>query len=176
MATKNTKKLAVGKAKEYYSIEDSFEAVGTLFVNSDMHYTAAGPKGVWLCGNAVNNRPIIIGLIDWSNITRMIVDEDVECVYIEVKNYEEVIRNASFDFKFYKKVYSHTMSDSGLTAICLPIELFSGNILYYLQEHIKTEFKTEPRTETEEKRGMIILVITVIAFLAMIIGRILSYS
>lgn len=171
MATKAQKTFAVGKAKEYYQIEDSFEAVGTLFVDWNMHYTAAGPKGVWLCGNVLNNQPIIIGLIDWSNITRMIVDKEAECVYIEVRNSEEVIRNASFDFqKLHKKAFLHTMSDTGLVAICLPIDLFSGKILYYLQEHVKTEFKAEPRTRSEKKRDVIVSIILVILLLVGILS------
>ncbi len=168
MATALQKKLATGKAKEYYQMEDSFEAKGTLFIDWNMHYTAAGPQGVWLCGNALNNTPIIIGLIDWGNINRMVVDKDEECVYIELKQYDAFLGKTSMVFRnIHKKVFVHPMSDTGLMALCLPMDLFSGNILYYLQNHIPTEFKAEPKTNSEKIQIIVfavILLIVVICF------------
>lgn len=170
MATALQKKLATGKAKEYYQMEDSFEAWGTRFVNWDMHYTAAGPQGVWLCGNVLNNTPIIIGLVDWDNINRMVVDKDEECVYIELKQYETLLEKTSKEFKnIYKKDFVHPMSDTGLMALCLPMDLFSGNILYYLQNRVPTEFKAEPKTGSEKKRGIIQTIVLVVILLVVVV-------
>ena len=35
--------LATGNSKIYYNVEKEFEAVGTLYTNSSMHYVAAHP-------------------------------------------------------------------------------------------------------------------------------------
>ena len=92
--------LATRKAKIYYELENEFESVGTRFVNWDMHYTAAHAKGLWLCGNVANNKPLIVGLVPWSNISRMIVDSKNERVYIEVKDNAGNISEHNDECKF----------------------------------------------------------------------------
>lgn len=168
-----TKKLARGALKEYYRLEDTFEARGTLFTNWDMHYIAAAPNVLWLSANMLNNKPLIIGFVQWTEINRIVVDQEQECVYIEFKDYDSMIEKTSSDFKLYKKHFSHQMSDTGLIAICLPLDLFSGNILPYLQEHLLMEFKLEPLTEKEKVRNTIITIILIIAFILIVLGFIL---
>lgn len=162
------KTLATGKAKIYYELKDEFESVGTRFVNWDMHYTAAHAKGLWLCGNVANNKPLIVGLVPWSNISRMIVDSKNERVYIEVKDLQSIIDNASTDFKLYKKSFTHPMSDTSQMAIALPIDLFSGNILYYLQNRIPTEVREEKLTDSEKLRSTIFTIIGIVAIVLVI--------
>ena len=110
-----------------------------------MYYTAAHPqKGLWLCGHTLDNKPIIIGFVRWDNISRVVIDEKNENVFIVVKDYNEVVQNADFDYrKLYKKTYLHQMSDTSEMSICLPLELFSGRIIPYLEKTTKTEYKEE---------------------------------
>lgn len=162
------KKMAIGKAKIYYEIEDEFESVGTRFVNWDMYYTAAHAKGLWLCGYVANNTPVILGLIPWDNISRMIVDQKNERVYIEVNDFQSIMDDANLDLKMYKKSFTHPMSDSGKMAFSIPMELFSGNILYYLQEKIPTEVREEKLTDSEKLRSIIFNIIGIIAIVFII--------
>ena len=162
--------LATRKAKIYYELENEFESVGTRFVNWDMHYTAAHAKGLWLCGNVANNKPLIVGLVPWSNISRMIVDSKNERVYIEVKDLQSIIDNASTDFKLYTKSFTHPMSDAGQMAIALPMDLFSGNILYYLQDRIPTEVREEKLTDSEKLRSIVYTIIGLVAICLILFG------
>lgn len=164
------KKLATGKAKIYYELEDEFEAVGTLFVNWDMYYTAAHANGLWLCGIVMDNKPVILGLVPWSNISRMIVDSKNELVYIEVKDFQTIMDDAGLDLKMYKKSFTHTMSDTGQTAFSIPVSLFSKNILYYIQDRIPTEVREEQLTNSEKIRSIIFTAIFILAIVAVFVG------
>lgn len=141
------KALATGNSKIYYNVENEFDAVGTLYRNANMYYTAAHPTmGLWLCGITGDNQPIPIGFISWSNIDRIIVDDKNERVFIVPNNYDAVINNADFTFrKMYKGAFTHTM-DSEMKigqdkAFILPKDLFSGNMLPYLQQKCTFEQK-----------------------------------
>ncbi|MBR5208498.1 MAG: hypothetical protein IKV67_01470 [Paludibacteraceae bacterium] len=138
-------KLATGNAKIYYDVVKEFEAVGTIFSNWDLHYTAAHPqKGLWLCGNKGNNVPIVIGFVRWENISRIIIDNENETVFVVMYNQDEVLDKADFEFKkLYKKAFLHRMSDTGEMSICLPIDLFSEELLNYLNKKNHVEFKKE---------------------------------
>lgn len=135
-----SKALATGNSKTYYSVENEFVAHGTLFTNSDMFYVAAHPTlGLWVCGSTANNVPVTIGFVNWSNINRIIVDDKNDLVFIVVNNYDEVINNADLSFrKMYKGAFTHTMKseEKGVEekALQLPKDLFSGNIIPYLQQ------------------------------------------
>lgn len=135
-----SKTLAIGNSRTYYKVENEFEAVGTLYSNFSMHYVAAHPTmGLWLCGLTQSNAPIPIGFVNWNNIKRIIVDDTNEQVFIVVNNYDEVIKNADFEFrKIYKGAFTHTMeSDKNVgqeKSLKLPLDLFSGNILPYLEQ------------------------------------------
>ena len=138
-------KLATGNAKRYYQVETEFDAVGTFFTNSQIHYTAAHPTlGLWLSANAINNQPIVIGFIEWSNIKRVVINNQSKSVFIVVNDYETAIRDADAIFRtMYKKTYTHQMSDTGDLALCLPLDLFTGNIIPYLQSRQLVEYRTE---------------------------------
>lgn len=138
-------KISTGITKRYYEVEDEFEAVGTLFVNCDMHYSAAHPTlGLWLCANAMDNNVIVIGFIQWSNIKRVVVDTKSETLFVVVNDYESAIRDAHSMFrKMYKKAYTHQMSDTGDLSLMLPLDLFTGNILPYLESKNIVEYKEE---------------------------------
>ena len=152
MANNVIKFLLSGNAKIYYQVEKEFVAVGSLytFLRSSMYYTAAHPQmGLWLCGLFLkNNKPLIIGFVRWDNISRVVIDKNNEKVFIVVKDYDEVVQNADFDFRIlYKKTYLHQMCDTYEMSICLPLELFSDGIIQYLERTIKTEYKEEePKT------------------------------
>lgn len=130
--------LATGNSKLYYNVEKEFEAVGTFYTDSSMHYTASHPSlGLWLCGITQSNSPIPIGFVQWNNIKRIIVDSKNEQVFIVPYNYNEVINDADFQFRnIYKGAFTHTMSteQGEEKSIKLPLDLFSGNILPYLQQ------------------------------------------
>ena len=84
-------KITTGIVKKYYEVENEFDAVGTLFINWNMYYTAAHPTlGLWLCTNAMNVKAIVIGFIQWSNIKRVVVDKKSESVFIVVNDYESL--------------------------------------------------------------------------------------
>lgn len=138
-------KISVGIAKRYYQVEDEFEAVGTLFVNYNMHYTAAHPTlGLWLCANTMDNKAIAIGFVQWSNIKRVVIDQKSERVFIVVKDYETAIKDADTMFRtLHKKAYTHKMSDTGDLSIMLPLDLFSGSIIPYLVSKVLVEYKEE---------------------------------
>ena len=157
-------KLALGNAKRYYQVEKEFDAVGTFFTNSQMYYTAAHPTlGLWLSANTMNNQPIVIGFIQWSNIKRVVVDKKSEGVFIVVNDYETAIRDSDKIFRtMYKKTYTHQMSDSGDLALCLPLDLFTGNIIPYLESRHLVEYKTE---KVKENIWLIILYIIVLGVL-----------
>ena len=108
MANYIRKKLATGKSKLYYQLETEFEAVGTLFVNANMHYVAAHPqRGLWVSGMMANNNILPIGFVEWSNIKRIIVDDKNETVFIVVNDYDSIINNSDFFFRrFYKKLFT----------------------------------------------------------------------
>jgi hypothetical protein len=130
--------LATGNSKHYYNVEKEFEAVGTFYTDSSMHYTASHPSlGLWLCGITQSNSPIPIGFVQWNNIKRIIVDNKNEQVFVVLYNYDEVINNADFQFrKIYKGAFTHTIS-SGQNeekSVKLPLNLFSGNVLPCLQQ------------------------------------------
>ena len=138
-------KITTGITKRYYEVENEFEAVGTLFVNYNMYYSAAHPTlGLWLCANAMDNKAIVIGFIQWSNIKRVVVDTKSELLFVVVNDYESAIRDAHSMFrKMYKKAYTHQMSDTGDLSLMLPLDLFTGNILPYLESRNLVEYKEE---------------------------------
>ena len=138
-------KITTGITKRYYEVEDEFEAVGTLFVNYNMYYSAAHPTlGLWLCANAMDNNALVIGFIQWSNIKRVVVDTKSELLFVVVNDYESAIRDAHSMFrKMYKKAYTHQMSDTGDLSLMLPLDLFTGNILPYLESRNLVEYKEE---------------------------------
>jgi len=138
-------KITTGITKRYYEVENEFEAVGTLFVNWNMYYSAAHPTlGLWLCANAMDNNAIVIGFIQWSNIKRVVVDTKSELLFVVVNDYESAIRDAHSMFrKMYKKAYTHQMSDTGDLSLMLPLDLFTGNILPYLESRNLVEYKEE---------------------------------
>ena len=138
-------KITIGITKRYYEVENEFEAVGTLFVNYNMYYSAAHPTlGLWLCANAMDNNAIVIGFIQWSNIKRVVVDTKSELLFVVVNDYESAIRDAHSMFrKMYKKAYTHQMSDTGDLSLMLPLDLFTGNILPYLESRNLVEYKEE---------------------------------
>lgn len=129
-----SKMFATGISKIYYKVENEFVATGTLFTNFGMYYTAAHPAlGLWMCGMAVDNNIIVIGFVDWANITRIVIDRKNENVFVVLKSYEEALVQVDKSFKMlYKKAYSHQMSDTGEMAFVTPLDLWSGNILPYL--------------------------------------------
>lgn len=163
-------KISTGITKRYYEVENEFEAVGTLFVNYNMHYSAAHPTlGLWLSANAMNNKAIVIGFIQWSNIKRVVVDKKSEILFVVVNDYESAIRDADSMFrKMYKKAYTHQMSDTGDLSLMLPLELFTGNIIPYLESRNLVEYKEE------KVKTNIWLTIIQIAVLLMIILGVLS--
>lgn len=163
-------KITTGITKRYYEVEDEFEAVGTLFVNSNMHYSAAHPTlGLWLCANTMDNRTIVIGFIQWSNIKRVVVDTKSEILFVVVNDYESAIRDAHSMFrKIYKKAYTHQMSDTGDLSLMLPLDLFTGNIIPYLESRNLVEYKEE------KVKTNIWLTILQIAALLIIILAVLS--
>ena len=138
-------KITTGITKRYYEVENEFEAVGTLFVNDNMYYSAAHPTlGLWLCANAMDNNALVIGFIQWSNIKRVVVDTKSELLFVVVNDYESAIRDAHSMFrKMYKKAYTHQMSDTGDLSLMLPLDLFTGNILPYLESRNIVEYKEE---------------------------------
>lgn len=138
-------KITTGITKRYYEVENEFEAVGTLFVNWNMYYSAAHPTlGLWLCANAMDNNAIVIGFIQWSNIKRVVVDTKSEILFVVVNDYESAIRDAHSMFrKMYKKAYTHQMSDTGDLSLMLPLDLFTGNIVPYLESRNLVEYKEE---------------------------------
>lgn len=145
MANSIRKHLATGIAKEYYNAAEGFEAVGTVFVNANMHYSAAHPQfGLWLCANVMNNQPIIIGFIPWNNIRRIAYSTNSDVIMIVPKDYDSVLANSSYAYRnLYHKTYEHIMSDTGEIAICLPKDLFTGNILPYLQDKFGVQLINE---------------------------------
>lgn len=163
-------KITTGITKRYYEVEDEFEAVGTLFVNSNMHYSAAHPTlGLWLSANAMDNKAIVIGFIQWSNIKRVVVDTKSEILFVVVNDYESAIRDAHSMFrKIYKKAYTHQMSDTGDLSLMLPLDLFTGNIIPYLESRNLVEYKEE------KVKTNIWLTILQIAALLIIILAVLS--
>ena len=138
-------KIASGITKRYYEVENEFEAVGTLFVNNNMHYSAAHPTlGLWLCANAMDNNVIVIGFVQWSNIKRVVIDKKTETLFVVVNDYETAIRDAHSMFRhMYKKAYTHQMSDTGDLSLMLPLDLFTGNIVPYLESRNLVEYKEE---------------------------------
>ena len=60
------------------------------------------------------------------------------------------------------------MSDTSQMAIALPIDLFSGNILYYLQNRIPTEVREEKLTDSEKLRSTIFTIIGIVAIVLVI--------
>jgi hypothetical protein len=165
-------KLALGNAKRYYQVETEFEAVGTFYTNGQMHYTAAHPTlGLWLSANTVNNQPIVIGFIQWSNIKRVVVDKKSESVFIVVNDYETAIRDSDKIFRtMYKKTYTHQMSDSGDLALCLPLDLFTGNIIPYLESRHLVEYKTE-----KVKENIWLIILYIIALGGLILGFLFKF-
>ena len=163
-------KITTGITKRYYEVENEFEAVGTLFVNWNMYYSAAHPTlGLWLCANAMDNKAIVIGFIQWNNIKRVVVDEKSEILFVVVNDYESAIRDAHSMFrKMYKKAYTHQMSDTGDLSLMLPLDLFTGNIVPYLESRNIVEYKEE------KVKTNIWLTILQIAALLIIILAVLS--
>lgn len=160
-------KISTGITKRYYEVEDEFEAVGTLFVNYNMHYSAAHPTlGLWLCANAMDNNAIVIGFIQWSNIKRVVVDTKSETLFVVVNDYESAIRDAHSMFrKMYKKAYTHQMSDTGDLSLMLPLDLFTGNILPYLESRNLVEYKEE-----KVKTNIWLTIIQIAALLMIALG------
>ena len=163
-------KIATGNAKRYYQVETEFKAVGTFYTNGQMHYTAAHPTlGLWLSANTMDNKPIVIGFIQWSNIKKVVVNKQSESVFIVVNDYETAIRDSDKIFRMmYKKTYTHQMSDSGDLALCLPLDLFTGNIIPYLESRNLVEYKEE-----KVKTNIWLTILYIIALCA-IIGGVLS--
>lgn len=160
-------KISTGITKRYYEVEDEFEAVGTLFANNKMHYSAAHPTlGLWLCANAMDNNVIVIGFIQWSNIKRVVVDTKSETLFVVVNDYESAIRDAHSMFrKMYKKAYTHQMSDTGDLSLMLPLDLFTGNILPYLESRNLVEYKEE-----KVKTNIWLTIIQIAALLMIALG------
>ena len=160
-------KITTGIVKKYYEVENEFDAVGTLFINWNMYYTAAHPTlGLWLCTNAMNDKPIVIGFIQCSNIKRVVVDKKSESVFIVVNDYESAIRDAHSMFRnMYKKAYTHQMSDSGDLALVLPLDLFTGNMIPYLDSRNIVEYKEE-----EVKTSIWLTILQIAAILMVIFG------
>ncbi len=162
--------VTTGKNKMYYEIKDEFNAVGTCFVNWDMYYTAAHPDGLWLCGIVSDNSPIIIGLIPWSKISRMIVDTKNEQVYIEVS--DPTLTN-EISLKMYRNAFTHQMSDTGKMSFSIPMNLFSANLLDYIQKMVSTEVREEQQTDSEKTRSTIYTILMIIALGLVLIGSFL---
>ena len=160
-------KITTGITKRYYEVENEFEAVGTLFVNYNMHYSAAHPTlGLWLSANAMDNKAIVIGFIQWSNIKRVVVDEKSEILFVVVNDYESAIRDADSIFrKMYKKAYTHQMSDTGDLSLMLPLDLFTGNILPYLESRNLVEYKEE-----KVKTNIWLTIIQIAVILMIVLG------
>jgi hypothetical protein len=160
-------KITTGITKRYYEVENEFEAVGTLFVNSNMHYSAAHPTlGLWLSANAMDNKAIVIGFIQWSNIKRVVVDEKSEILFVVVNDYESAIRDADSIFrKMYKKAYTHQMSDTGDLSLMLPLDLFTGNIIPYLESRNIVEYKEE-----KVKTNIWLTIIQIAVILMIVLG------
>lgn len=161
---------ATGKNKMYYEIKDAFNAVGTCFVNWDMYYTAAHPNGLWLCGIVSDNTPIVIGLIPWNKISRMVVDTKNERVYVEVSDPTLINEISS---KMYRNAFTHQMSDTGKMSFSIPMNLFSANLLDYIQRMIPTEVREELLTDSEKTRSTIYTILAIIALALVLIGSFL---
>lgn len=170
-----SKMFATGISKIYYKVENEFVATGTLFTNFGMYYTAAHPAlGLWMCGMAVDNNIIVIGFVDWANITRIVIDRKNENVFVVLKSYEEALAQVDKSFKMlYKKAYSHQMSDTGEMAFVTPLDLWSGNILPYLSSVMLVEEKEENVKVSIWMQ--IVLVLVVILFVFVIVLKILSF-
>lgn len=160
-------KITTGITKRYYEVEDEFDAVGTLFVNSNMYYSAAHPTlGLWLCANAMDNNVIVIGFIQWSNIKRVVVDTKSEVLFVVVNDYESAIRDAHSMFRtMYKKAYTHQMSDTGDLSLMLPLDLFTGNIVPYLESRNLVEYKKE-----KVKTNIWLIIIQIVVILIIVLG------
>lgn len=164
------KNLATGNLKVYYQNDNAFEAVGTLYRDDEIYYTAAHPTlGLWVCGHNAENTPIPIGFINWNNIKRIAMNES-GTVFIVVKNYQSVIDNADFTFrKMYKGAYTHQMN-TGEMAICIPTELCSGSILPYLQQRYPMEQVNEVHSGSTFWN-----IVAIVAFGLIILGLIASF-
>lgn len=162
--------IATGKNKMYYEIKDEFNALGACFVNWDMYYTAAHPNGLWLCGIVSDNTPIVIGLIPWNKISRMVVDTKNERVYVEVN--DPTLTN-EISPKMYRNAFTHQMSDTGKMSFSIPMNLFSANLLDYIQRMIPTEVREEQLTDSEKTRSTIYAIIAIIALALVLIGSFL---
>ncbi len=160
-------KIATGITKRYYEVENEFEAVGTLFVNNNMHYSAAHPTlGLWLCANAMDNNVIVIGFVQWSNIKRVVIDKKTETLFGVVNDYETAIRDARSMFRhMYKKAYTHQMSDTGDLSLMLPLDLFTGNIVPYLESRNLVEYKEE-----KVKTSIWLTILYIVVLLLIILG------
>lgn len=156
-------KISSGITKKYYQVENEFEAVGTLFVDNDMYYTAAHPMlGLWLCGRAMDNNPIVIGFVQWRNIKRIVIDKNSGTVFVVVNDYETAIKDSHSMFrKMYKKTFTHQMSDTGDLSFALPLDLFTGNMVPYLEARNLVEYKEE---NVKTKIWLTILQIVVLLF------------
>ena len=166
MSNKIQRFFAVGIAKKYYKAEDEFEAIGTLYTPWSMHYVAAHPYlGLWLCGILGDNSPMTIGFVKWENIRKIIVDDTYEQVFIVLNDYDEVIRDSYFMFKrIYKVAFTHTFKSEGYEekAIKLPLNLFSGNILPYLQQRctlVRQEVENAGSIWPYVRAGLVLVII-----------------
>lgn len=137
--------LASGVFKTYYNVKNEFVAVGTFLTDRAMYYTAAHPtKGLWISGIAGNNDIMPIGFIDWANINRIVIDRDGEYVFVVPHDFNSAFSQMSVTFrKVYKKAWTHKMSDTGEMAFVLPLYLWSGNIISYLENFTNVIYQSE---------------------------------
>lgn len=162
-----SKALATGIAKTYYNVEDELVAKGSVLKDTGMCYTAAHPKlGLWLCGITGNNNAIVIGFIDWDNISKIIVDTKNENVFVVPKDFEKAVFYTDTAFKsVYKKALTHKMSDTGEMAFVTPMELWTGDILPYVKSVVQTEEKEE-----EVNTSIWLTIVYVIATILIVVG------
>ena len=159
----------------YKKLKYEFESVGTLLINTDMYYTATHKSGLWLCERLMDNSQIIVGLIPWSNISRMVLDYENLCVYIELSDYQAFYENANFHFKMYKSFYIHTMSDSGEKAIKIPMDLLNSSVINSISSRIPTVEREEDLSNGERVTGVVLNIISVIAVLCIVLGLLAGY-
>lgn len=167
MASFLRRKLATGKAKLYFQVENEFDAVGTYYTDAEMHYVAAHPRlGLWLSTIAADNKLYPIGFVEWNNIKRIVVDQKNENVFIVFYDYDKVIKNSNVLLKtIHKSAFTHTFNNNGVEekSIVLPLDLFSGSILPYLAQ------KVSLTQEEIERKGSVFWTIVYIAAIALIV-------
>ena len=182
MIRKINKIFATKKTKVYYDIENEFVAVGERYLTYDKYYTAVHAKGLWICDIVSGSKfPVIIGLVPWDNISRILVDHESMCVYVEVKDFQSILDGANMFFKIYKKKFTRRMSDTGQMALRIPITNF-GDVWDYIQDkNIVPIEDCEEKITVSEKVGifinelLVIVVILIFASLVALLGYVIGY-